>query len=92
MLSAKMVTPGLLKTNIFWKQGYDVIISAHDVTSPILLRNSDYNLNVVMWAKFGHSIISVREVTITQFYKDLTRKTAFLRGGFGSNSIIRDWH
>ena len=24
-----------------------------------------------------------------QFYKDLTRKTAFLRGGLGSSSIIR---
>ena len=27
-----------------------------------------------------------------QFYKDLTRKTTFLRGGLGSSSIIRDSH
>ena len=27
-----------------------------------------------------------------QFYKDLTTKTAFLRGGLGSNLTICDWH
>ena len=47
MMSAKMATPGLLKTKIFLKKGYDVIISAHDVTSPILSRDSNYNVNVV---------------------------------------------
>ena len=30
----------------------------------------------------------MREV---QFYKNLTRKTTFLRGGLGSTSIIWDW-
>ena len=29
---------------------------------------------------------------ICQLYKDLTRKTAFLRGHLGSSSIIWDWH
>ena len=28
----------------------------------------------------------------TQFYKDLTRKTAFFEGGLVSNSLITDWH
>ena len=44
-----------------------------------------------MWPKFGNSSISMSEVMTTHFYKDLTRKTAFLRDGLGSSSIIRDW-
>ena len=64
MMSAKLATPGLYKTEIFWKKGYDVIISPHDITSPILSRDSSYNVNVVMWPKFGTSSISLREVII----------------------------
>ena len=37
MMSAKMATPGLLKIKIFWKKGYDVIISVYDVTNKFLL-------------------------------------------------------
>ena len=65
MMSVKITTPGLLKTKIFWKKSYDVIISAHDVRTPILSRDSNHNVNVVMWPKFGNSSISVREVIIT---------------------------
>ena len=65
MISAKIVTPGLLKITVFWNKGYDVIISVHDVTNKILSRDSNYNVNVVMWPKFGNSSISVREVIIT---------------------------
>ena len=65
MMSAKMATPGLLKIKVFWNKGYDVIISVHDVTNKILSRDSNYNVNVVMWLKFGNSSISVREVFIT---------------------------
>ena len=32
MMSAKMATLGLLKIKVFWKKGYDVMISTHDVT------------------------------------------------------------
>ena len=28
----------------------------------------------------------------SQFYKDLSGKTAFLRSGLGSSSVIWDWH
>ena len=62
MMSAKMATPDLLKTKIFWKKGYDVIISDHDVISPILSRNSNYNVNAVMWPKFGNCSISVTSI------------------------------
>ena len=65
MMSAKMATPGLLKIKVFWKKGYDVIITIHDVINKILSRDSNYNVNVVMWPKFGNSSISVREVIIT---------------------------
>ena len=65
MMSAKIATPGRLKIKIFWKNVYDVIISAHDVSNAILSRDSNYIVNVVMWPKFGNFSISVREVIIT---------------------------
>ena len=65
MMSAKMATPGLLKTMVLWNKGYDVIILAHDVTDKILSRDSSYFVDVVIWPKFGNSSISVREVIIT---------------------------
>ena len=61
-MSAKMATPGLLKIKFSWKKVYGVIIPVHDVTNKILSRDSNYNVNMVMWQKFGNSSISVREV------------------------------
>ena len=65
MMSAKMATPGLLIIKVFWKKCYDVIISVQYVINKILSRDSNYDVNVVMWQKFGISSISVREVIIT---------------------------
>ena len=65
MMSAKLVTLYLLKIKIFWNKEYDDIISVHDVTKIFLSRDSNYIVDVVMWAKFGNSRISVREVFIT---------------------------
>ena len=62
MMSAKMTTPGLLKITVFWNKGYDVIIPVDDVTNKILLRDSNYVIDVFMWPKFGSSSISMREV------------------------------
>ena len=64
MMSAKMATPGLRKIKVFWKKGYDVIISVNDVTNKTLSRDSNYIVDVVMWPKFGNSSISMREVII----------------------------
>ena len=64
VMSAKMATPDLLKIKIFWKKGYDVIIYVYDVTSKILLCDSNYIVDVVMWPKFGNPSISMREVII----------------------------
>ena len=65
MMSAKLVTLYFLKIKIFWNKEYDDIISVHDVTKIFLSRDSNYIVDVVMWAKFGNSRISVREVFIT---------------------------
>ena len=65
MMSAKMATLVLLKTNIFWNKVYDVMVSVHDVDNKILSRNSNYIVDVVMWPKFGNFNITVREVSIT---------------------------
>ena len=64
VISAKLATPGFLKTKVFWNKGYDVIIFVYDLTNKILLPNSNYIVDLVMWPKFGNSSISIREVTI----------------------------
>ena len=48
MLSAKITTPVLLKISVFSNDGYDAIISVHDVTTKVLPRDSDYIVDVVM--------------------------------------------
>ena len=65
MMSAKMATLVLLKTNIFWNKVYDVMVSVHDVDNKILSRNSNCIVDVVMWPKFGNFNITVREVSTT---------------------------
>ena len=65
MMSAKMATPGLLEITVFWNKGYDVIIPVGDVTNKILLRDSNYVVDVFMRPKFGNCSISMREVITT---------------------------
>ena len=65
MMSAKVGTPGLFKIKLFWNKGYYVIYSVYDVTHKILSHDSNYIMDVVMWAKFGNSSICIREVIIT---------------------------
>ena len=65
MMSAKMATPGLPKIMVFWKKGYDVIISVNDVTNKILWHDSNYVVDLFMWPNFGNSSISMREVITT---------------------------
>ena len=76
MMSAKLATLGFLKIKLFSNKAYDAIIFVYDVNTK----------------KFGNSSPSMREVIVTSIYKDLARKTTFLRGGLGSSSIICDWH
>ena len=65
MMSAKLATLGYLKTKVFWNKGYDVMIFVNDVTSKMLLLESNYIVHVVMWPKFGNSSSSMREFIIT---------------------------
>ena len=65
MKSAKITTPGLLKIRVFSNNGYDIIISVHDVTNKMLSHDSNYIIDVVIWPKFGNCGISMKEVTIT---------------------------
>ena len=67
MMSAKITTPGLLKIRIFWNNGYEIIISVHDVANKILSLDSNYIIDVVMCPKFGNCSISMRIVVITSF-------------------------
>ena len=48
MLSANLATPGLPKIKIFRNKGHDVRIPDYDVTNKILLRDSNYIVDVVM--------------------------------------------
>ena len=47
-MSAKLANLSFLKIKIFWKKGYDVIISVHDITNKILSRDSNYIADAVM--------------------------------------------
>ena len=92
MMPAKMATPGLLNINIFWKKAYDVIIFVHDVTNTISSRHS----NIMYIWSCDPSLVTLaflwEKLSYTQFYKDLSRKITFLRGGLASSSIITDSH
>ena len=48
MMSAKMATLALLRMKVFLNESYDVIISVHDVTNKILLRDLNYIVDLIM--------------------------------------------
>ena len=60
-----MASPGLLKIEVFWNKGYEVIIFVHDLTKKIFSPDLNYIVDVVMWPKFGNCSISMRKVIIT---------------------------
>ena len=72
MMSAKLAILGLLKIKVSSNKSYGVITSVSDFTNKILLRDSNYIVDVVMWPKFGNSSISMIETIIT-FYNNLTK-------------------
>ena len=59
-----MCTLSILKIDVFWNKGYDVIISLYDFNSKILSRDSDYIVCIVMWPKLSNSRISKNEVIV----------------------------
>ena len=52
MMSAKLATLGFLKMKVFWSKSYDIITSVHDLNNKILLAESNYIVDVIMWPKF----------------------------------------
>ena len=47
-MSANLATQGLLEIKTFQNKYYDVIVSIHDVTNQILLRDSKYIVGKAM--------------------------------------------
>ena len=77
MKSAKLATPSLLKITISQNKGCDVTIVDCDVTNKILLRDSNYIVDVIMWPKFGNSSIFIREIIITSILQGFDQKNHF---------------
>ena len=48
MMLAKLATSGLLKIKVFLNEGYDFMISVHDVPNKVLSRDSNNIVDVVM--------------------------------------------
>ena len=65
MMSAKMVTPRLLKITVFWNKDYDVITFVDDVTKISLSGDSNYIVGEFMGSKLGNCSVSMREVITT---------------------------
>ena len=70
-----------------WNKSYEIIILS--MTLRKILCESYYVLYFLMWPTFGDSSVFMREV---HFFKNLIRKTTFLRSDLSSNSIIWNWH
>ena len=69
-MSAKLALLCVFKIDAFWNKGYVVTTSVRDVINKILLRDSNYIVDVIMWPNFGNSSISMTEVIITlSFFK-----------------------
>ena len=60
MMSAKMANLGLFKIEVFRKKVSDVIAFVHEDINETLSSDSNYNVDVVMWPKFGDSSISMK--------------------------------
>ena len=73
-----MATLGLLKLNVFWNKGYDVIIYVHDAPNQILSGNSKYIVDLVMWPNFDNSSIYMREVIINSILWEFDHERHFL--------------
>lgn len=61
----KFVTLDFLETKVCWNKTYDVIVCVYNITSNILLHDSDYIIDVVIWLMFGSSSISKSKVIIS---------------------------
>ena len=74
MMSTKLATPSLLKINMFWSEGYGVIISIFDITNKFLSRALNYFVDVAIWPKFSNSGNSMREFITTSVILGVNQK------------------
>ena len=51
MMFAQVATLGRLQLKVTWNKDYEVTNFVHDVTDKILLRYSNYIVDVVIWPK-----------------------------------------
>ena len=56
LMSARMATPSLVKTKMFWNKSRGVIISVYDVNNKILSRDWNYIVDVFMQPIFGNLV------------------------------------
>ena len=87
-MSGKLATQGLLKVKIFQNKDYGVIRFDHDAINKILLHDSNYDADKVMWPKSGNSNIYIREIIRTSiFIRVWPEKTLFW--GVGLNKWVK---
>ena len=86
MVEILLISPKI--ATLLWNKGYDVMISAHDISSKILLLKSNYIADVAIRPKFGNCSISMREVIIIWILKGFDQKNQFFRSGIGYSSIM----
>ena len=87
MMWAKMTTPGLPKIKLFWNKVYEVIVSLNDVNIKVLLRDSNYIVNVVTWPKFGNSSMSKEEVLINSVSSGFDQTKRFFFEGLSCSKF-----
>ena len=87
MMSAKLAILDLLNVILKWSLWrYNFCPWRYQQT---LSSESSYNVDVIMWPKFGNSSVSMREVAITSIFTNLTEKTKFFEGStwFNFNNL-----
>ena len=77
MMLGKLAALDLLIIKVFWNKGYDVIICVNDFTNKILLRDSNYVLDVVMWWKLLALSFLWGKLSWPQFLRIWSEKSIF---------------
>ena len=74
---------------VFWNKGYYVIYPVYNFSNKTLSHDSNYIMDVVTWPKLVTLAFVQEKLSWPQFYKDLTRKTAFFeeRSWFKFNNL-----
>ena len=77
MMLGKLAALDFLIIKVFWNKGYDVIICVNDFTNKILLCDSNYVLDVVMWWKLLALSFLWGKLSWPQFLRIWSEKSIF---------------